>query len=215
MHQTRAIFSNKQNPSIFFGHHQATGHNSDDGATDTMSKTAGTIDSGDVGEGGVQDRDSHILILDNSLRHLTGRGMLERIRDVPGYGKDHISSLGDAAWVEEVHTNMRFAILSYTPYGFDGPLQNYGNFAALSAYRMPWKYFVQAPAGRTATPGLDQEVWEQVIEQTKEGGKGPGGVCENHKGFRCTGDGDQIPFFIRDAVVSFHSSSSIDFTCIF
>jgi hypothetical protein len=136
------------------------------------------------------DRDAHVGILDKNLKRYTNRGLLEHM-----FG----SSENYHPW-DDVHMSMRFSLMSHgNVNGMDGPVNNYCNFGACSAYHLGSEQLRNMPACRMAQPGSDQQTWSAALQRLRE--DQAHGCLENYQGFRCTMM-DQRKFYIRDALVS-------------
>jgi hypothetical protein len=137
----------------------------------------------------IQDRDAHLKILDCNLRrHTGGRGILE-FMGLPD----------NDAWYE-IQMSSQFALTSYgKERGLDGPVINYANYGALGAYQLSYDQITKLPVKCLANAGLDQEEWFQISQRVFE--MGEAGFKDNYKGFRISTD--LVPFFIRDAIVSY------------
>lgn len=134
------------------------------------------------------DRDEHVRILNDNLERHIGKGLRDFTKTICDT---------DECW-DDIHTNTKYALLSHGAINdLDGPVNNYGNFAALGAFEMTWAQLTDIPATRMAKPGLDQEEWSQVLQKVRAMEKD--GFLQNYKGFRCTAN--QSSFFIRDAMV--------------
>lgn len=153
-----------------------------------LFSTGDSVSSPREADDRVVDRDEHVRILNDSLERHIGKGL----RDFTQTTCDT-----DDCW-DDIHTSTRYAFLSHgAKNDLDGPVNNYGNFAALGAFSMTYSQLTTIPASRMANPGLDQEEWSQVMQKVQTMGKD--GFLQNYKGFRCTVD--QTPFFIRNAMV--------------
>ena len=139
----------------------------------------------------IQDREAHLQILDSNLRrHTGGRGILE-FMGLPD----------DDAWYN-IQMSSQYALTSYgTERGLDGPIINYANYGALGAYQLSYDRITKLPVKCLANAGLDQEEWFQISQRVFEMGKA--GFKDNYKGFQI--GTDLVPFFIRDAIVSYIS----------
>lgn len=185
-----------------------------DDAADLRARFAGADDP-EVEEAtlyqGVQNREKHVTLLDQSLRELTGRGIVERVG---------LSNENDS--ISALLTNSRYALYSHgilKPDMIDGAIHNYANFAALAFFGVTYKQFVQIPCSRIAPPGfhqtrlneimeeLEQQVETSEMEIAKVGsstqGVGCGGFIENYCGLRCRLDlrHQGLTFKIKNAVI--------------
>lgn len=150
---------------------------------------------------GVLDREAHVQLLDQSLRRWTGRGIMDRIPNSITSGDDDLDS---------ILTSSRYALYSHgvlTPDMIDGAVTNFGNFAALSAFGLTWKQFVQIPCCRMAPPGFHQNNLGQTLEQlelaaqTQPEEKNQQ-VIERYSGLRSAlGEEQQTTFRIRNAAI--------------
>jgi hypothetical protein len=153
-----------------------------------LSSTGDSQSSSREADDRVVDRDEHVRILNDSLERHIGKGLRAFTQTTCDT---------DDCW-DDIHTSTRYALLSHgAKNDLDGPVNNYGNFAALGAFSMTYSQLTTIPASRMANPGLDQEEWSQVLQKVQAMGKE--GFLQDYKGFRCTVD--QTPFFIRNAMV--------------
>lgn len=154
---------------------------------------------------GVQDRESHILLLDRSLRNLTGRGITDRV-----------GSSNDDDDICALLTSSRYALYSHgvlKPEMIDGPVNNFANFGALATFGVTYKQFVQIPSSRIAPPGFHQIQLCQTLEALELGTsriaaegtqqRGVGGFIEGYCGMRNRLDLQHqgFTFRINDAVL--------------
>lgn len=133
------------------------------------------------------DQSKHLSILHQNLIKFTQRGLLERME---------ISE--EENWDDAVHMNLQFALLSHgSVNGLDGPIHNYANFAACSAFELSRTALLQIPACRVAAPGMDQETWSMILQRLQQD---HGNVLEDYQGYRASLKNGRR-FYIRDAVV--------------
>jgi MEKHLA domain len=114
---------------------------------------------------------------------------------------------------DNVHMSMRFALLSHGAVnGMDGPVHNYANFAALSAFSYTRQQILRIPACRMAAPGgSDQATLSQIYMTLREQQSSTtnNNILQNHQGVHCTQYLQR--FLIRNAIVSFSRSG----VCVF
>jgi len=135
------------------------------------------------------DRQDHVRILSDNLFKHTGKDLL-LMMDLDG-------NTDSPGWQDEIHMSMRWALLSHgADNDLDGPVNNYANFGACSAFSYAQSQILNLPACRMAVPGWDQEALTQLYSRLRE--NNPNNVIQ-HEGFRCTSD--QRRFYIRDALV--------------
>lgn len=143
------------------------------------------------------DQTVHLSILDRNLKRFSKQGLLEWM-GLLGNRNDHDDDSSEEGWDDEVHMNLRFALMSHgSVNGMDGPTNNYVNFGACSAFQLSRDALLNMPACRVAAPGLDQEAWSMRLQTLRED---PENWIDIYQGYRSTlVDGRR--FYIRDAVV--------------
>jgi MEKHLA domain len=109
----------------------------------------------------------------------------------------------DDSWsTDHVHLSMRFALLSHGAVnGMDGPVHNYANFAALSAFSYTRQQILRIPACRMAAPGSEQADLSQLYMTLRQEQRlGNNNILQNHQALHCTQYLQR--FLIRNAMVS-------------
>lgn len=208
---TRALWNKENDLKLQF-------FNFDDSNPRSSSKPPSDSQSGGF------DRDEHVRILNANLLRYTGNDLSAWMGLDFSTRKDGEENFDDF-WIHQVHTHMRYALLSHGAVNsLDGPINNYANFATLSTFSFKRSQFLDMPACRMAMPGLDQEELSQLYTALRQHGKqlqqlqeavtaaastpdfisssNNSNIFHGHQGFRCTQD--QRRFYIRDAVVRAH-----------
>jgi hypothetical protein len=152
------------------------------------------------------DRDTHLDILDKSLKQVTNgkiQGILQYM-----FSDEDDSSWNDKHRWDDVHMSSRFGLMSHgSTNGMDGPEHNYVNFGACAAFQVSSSVLLDMPACRVAKPGSDQLAWSDCILDLRAASSqddGGDGYIYNYQGFRCSLL-DQRPFYIRDGLVGIYS----------
>ena len=84
----------------------------------------------------------------------------------------HDGESSDDFWMRQVHTHMRYALLSHGAVNsLDGPINNYANFATLSTFSYKRSQFLDMPACRMAIPGLDQDELSHLYTALRQRGE--------------------------------------------
>ena len=120
----------------------------------------------------------HAVILDKSLRELTGSALLPR----PNASPAECSSLAD---------NQHLCVLSHGTE--DDPIFNYATAAALDLFEYDWDTFVEMPS-RLSAEAEEQAERARLLEKVATDG-----FVSNYKGVRVTRTGRR--FMIRDCVI--------------
>jgi hypothetical protein len=145
------------------------------------------------------DQTMHLSILDRNLKRYSSeeQGLLERMGLL---NQETTSDDSDEGWDDEIHMSLRFALMSHgNVNGMDGPIHNYANFGACSAFQLSRQALLSMPACRVAAPGVDQEAWSMRLQSLRE--DPDNNFMDEYQGYRSTlMDGRR--FYIRDAVVS-------------
>ena len=121
-------------------------------------------------------QEQHAKRLIDSFKAVTGRDLIE-----PEAGVSIGQQLMEAPFVVVSHD------------GGDDPILNYGNWAALNLWEMPWNDFTKTPSRKTAEPEFrdDRAV---MLEQAKEKG-----YFDNYTGIRISSSGKR--FLIEKAII--------------
>ena len=120
----------------------------------------------------------HAVILDKSLRELTGSALLPR----PNASPAECSSLAD---------NQHLCVLSHGTE--DDPIFNYATAAALDLFEYDWDAFVAMPS-RLSAEAEEQAERAQLLEKVAKDG-----FIADYEGVRVTKTGRR--FMIRDCVI--------------
>lgn len=126
---------------------------------------------------------SHAILLDRSLKRLTGRGIYDRIGVQPSSPKGIYNT---------VCLNERFVLISHGTES--NPIYNFGNVAALQAFARSWDD-IKFPSAESVVLRSQDEVLrkELMMKVTKNG------FVEGASGIRVRGDGKFIK--LVDAIV--------------
>lgn len=119
----------------------------------------------------------HVMRLDTSLRHWTGRGLLE----------------GNFPSVEQARRVFLAPFIVVSHDARDDPIFTYGNLAALRLWEMSWQEFVTLPSRKSAAED-QQASRSDLLAEVKEKG-----FIDNYSGIRTSRTGRR--FLIEDATL--------------
>jgi hypothetical protein len=132
---------------------------------------------------GGRDMISHVSLLDRSLKHLTGRGVYERMGVQPSSPKGIYNT---------VCLNERFVLISHGTEA--NPIYNFGNVAALQAFVRSWDNLMIPSAESVVLRSQDETLRNELMQKVTDNG-----FVEGASGIRVRGDGKFIK--LVDAVV--------------